>query len=162
MTSPSEHSAVDNDRFSARIEHVIREHSPQPRTHGGAETDFAAVGGQFCDRRSSYPHHIDISEGEETDRQPRSPMQAEASLGALPITGRPSLGSPPTTPTPNRDHYAPYVHPSDICRVIRGRKRRRPSSGMLLLSSSFSLNRPLFYLFYRSCISQGLAVNKST
>ena len=137
MASPSEYSAVDNDRFLARTQHVMQEQPSEPETHQSAESDFVGFGDQFGDRRSSYPHQIEFSEGEDAVRQPRSPSHVEAFLNASTGTARPlSLGSPPTTPTPDRYQDARVMHPSDVQlareAIRRGRRRRRPRSGTLL------------------------------
>jgi hypothetical protein len=133
MTSTSKDSPVDHERFSARTDFVFQEGSSQPQAHQRAETDFAAVGGQFGDRRLSYPQQLELSGGEEPTRQPYSASHARAYLSASPGEGsRPLFGSPSTTPTPNRDHYAPYAQHSDLALVKRGRKRRRQDFGMLL------------------------------
>jgi hypothetical protein len=139
MASPSAYSPVDTDRFMAREQHVMLSQSSEPEAHEetGTETDFAGCGGQFAERKGSYPHQIDISEEEDSDRQPCSPYQAEPYLSPSPgRAGRPSLGSPPTTPTPTRGYQdAHLVQPSEVPfgRDIRwGRRRPRRSSGTLL------------------------------
>jgi hypothetical protein len=150
MASPSDYSSVDNDRFRARTQHIMQEPPSEPEIREGAESDFAGFGGQFVDRRSSYPHQIEISEGEETVRQARSTSQAELFLSPSPgAVDRPSLGSPPTTPTPNRYQDARLVQPSDVPltheMIRRGRGRRRRSFGTLL-SLSFRRRDPLLLL----------------
>ncbi|KAF2684799.1 hypothetical protein K458DRAFT_417667 [Lentithecium fluviatile CBS 122367] len=141
MASPSEDSPIDGDVFITRIQYVSQERPPQPDTGERAETDFAGFGGQFGDRRASYPHQItyphqiEFGEGDDTVRQPRSHLQAEALLSAS--SGAdvgPSLSSPSTTPTPNRIYFPPPMQPSEAQearRVVeRRRRRRRRSSGL--------------------------------
>jgi len=137
MASPSEYSAVHNDRFLARTQHVMHEQLSEPETHQSVVYDFEGIGGQFANRRSSYPHQIEFSEGEDAVRKSRSPSDVEAFLDASASTAPPlTLSSPPTTPVPDRYQDARAMHPSDVQlareAIRRGRRRRRPRSGTLL------------------------------
>ena len=137
MASPSEYSSVDNDRFLARSQYIMQEPSAEPETHERAEADFAGFGGQFGDRRSSYPHQVELSEEEEAVRQPRSTFQAEPFLSSSPGTvDRPALGGPPLTSDPNQHQDARLVHvdhlPQTRSIIRRGRRHRRRSDGTLL------------------------------
>lgn len=129
MALPSDQSPMDYDKFEERTKHLLRAASPPPQGNETAESDFAAVGGQFGERRESYPVHIDISEPEDITRRSRSPSHTATAYNESPSVGNsPSLSSPASTPTPDQHQLGPYIQPTDLHLAHRRKKRKHPTS----------------------------------
>jgi hypothetical protein len=133
MSRESQDSTWDMERFKERTRHIARESSPdaQVREKGHTETDFAALGAAFWDRRESLPrpNSLDISEGEETVRYSSQMRRRNEILLAVGIVGADRLPVRSAT-TPSR----PHIQPSDMTqrqghKKSKVQRRRRREHG---------------------------------
>jgi len=124
-----------------RTQHLAQEPMPE-KADDRTETYLTAVGALFENAREPNlrPNSLELSEGEDATRNTHevtSSTEAMLSSSAEVNSISASLGSSPSTPTPNQALFGPYVSKDDFGLILKSKKRRRAESAAGAKRKSF-------------------------